>query len=147
MLIISARPAALHLQPVLLTPLSSHLPPTRGALSFPSQRWSDLDLITGWTFTPANDSVYVYCILGCRSGGLEGKRASQIRHVRHILSPCAIERQQRVCLGWTSQMFPAPLRSAAADAPFNVPSLKRFAFVKKETEAFLRFSNGSFFIC
>lgn len=134
-------------KPVLLAPLSPHLPPTRGALSFPSRRWSDLDLITGRTFTPARDSVYAYCILGCRSGGLEAKRASQIRRVRHILSPCAIERRQRVCLGWASQMFPAPLRSAAADAPFNVPSLKRFAFAKRETGAFLRFFNGSFFIC
>lgn len=55
-LIISACPAALHLQPVLLTPLSPHLPPTRGALSFPSLWWSGSDLITVWTFTPANDS-------------------------------------------------------------------------------------------
>lgn len=50
----------------------------------------------------------------------------------HCVPICAsqIEKEQRVCLGWTSQMFPAPLRSAAADAPFNVQSLKRFAFVK-----------------
>lgn len=30
-------------------------------------------------------------------------------------------------------MFPTPLRSAAADAPFNLQSLKRFAFVKRKT--------------
>lgn len=67
----------------------------------------------------------------------------------HSVPICASqnENQRCVCLGWTSQMFPAPPRSAAADAPFNVQSLRRLAFVKGETEAFLWFFNGSFFIC
>lgn len=62
------------------------------------------------------------------------------------ISASQTEKRQRVCLGWTSQMFPTALRSAAADAPFNVQSLKRFAFVKRETEAFLWFFNGFFYL-
>lgn len=43
-------------------------------------------------------------------------------------------------------MFPAPLHSAAADAPFTVQSLKCFAFVKGETSISVVFQ-WLFFIC
>lgn len=76
------------------------------------------------------------------NGGQTGT-ANAVREA-HSVPICASqnENQRRVCLGWTS-----PPRSAAADAPFNVQSVRRLPFVKGETEAFLWFFNGSFFIC
>lgn len=59
---LTARPAALHLQPALIAPLSLPPPPTRGGLSFSALWCSESDLITGWTFTPANDSLYLYIV-------------------------------------------------------------------------------------
>lgn len=59
---LTARPAALHVQPVPIAPLSPHPPPARGGLSFSALWWLEPDLITGWTFTPADDSLYLYVV-------------------------------------------------------------------------------------
>lgn len=54
---LTALPAALHLQSILDAPLSPHLTPAIGGLSFSAPWWSESDLIAGWTFAPANESL------------------------------------------------------------------------------------------